>query len=257
LDETFRWILVLDRLGANVQHIEESLDDFEISSPGQLVAGLRPRIERLSEDVRKAVTEICDGYDAVAGVGGKIGDLAFCALVELRPRQERFSRAAACHSGLALEAEAGSLLRSLHRALMAVQGALCEYVGLRPTLSLARELALALKVRAVYAEFRREIEAIAAACRPEEGGAGAALHSAATSIADLMKRDVFRQLRFQDRHQLGALQERILAWRVETAPDPAAARQLWQDLYGCTQLLQEINHRQELVEYDRSALVEA
>jgi hypothetical protein len=248
--ETCRLVLALDRLGASVQEIEDRLDDLVGPPPAPLIADL----ERRSEDVRVALAEICDRYDTEDGE--TVGGLVFCALVELRARRERFSRISALHSGRELQAEAGGLLRNLKRALIAVQEALCADVGLQPTLSLAREQALALEVRAAYGRFRREIEEIAATCHPEEGDAGIALRRAAASIDELIGRDASRRLRFQDRQQLQALQERILDSQAEAAPDSAAARRLWQDLYSCTHLLQEVNSRQELVEHDRRVLEE-
>lgn len=253
---TAAWVLELGRLGTQVQRLEDRVDDFDGTSPFEWMAELQPGIERTIEDAREVLSRICDNQDAREGDQSRIGDLAFCALVDLRVRHERFSRSVASLSGPALAAEAGGLLHNLMRALTAVQEALCEEANLRPTLSLSREVGLALEVRSVYAKFRRDIEAIAAEYRPEVGDAETALCSAATCIAKLIGRDVFSRLRLQDRLQLHTLQERILAWRVEAAPEPGLARRLWQDLYSCTQLLQQVNRRQELVEHDRRVLEE-
>lgn len=254
-EEVHRLIHELDRLGARVEHLEDRLDDFECSAPGSWVIELPPQIERLSEDARRTFEEICDWYGAGED-GGRIGDLAFCALAEARMRQTKFSRGISTLAGPALAAEAGGLLHNLKRAATAVQAALCEDVGLEPTLSLERELALALEVRTAYARLIRDVERIAAMLRPQDGDAEAALRSAAISIALLTGRDIFRKLRPQDRHLVRALQERILAWRGEDPPNAGTARRLWEDLYGCTQLLHHVNRRQELVEHDRLVLLE-
>ena len=237
-----------------VSQIDRQLDALEEQPCGEALAGLTPQLTELSARARALLGNVLAAYDGREGEAECVSGLTFCALHELRKREERFVRAGDRRAPLVLLADCGSLLRNLKRALTAVHNAICRMEGQELTLSLERERRIALEVRAAYAKFRREIEDINSLRRPGEQSAGAALHSAATCIAKLTGRDIFSKLRLQDRIELRALQERILAWHTAGGLDSVGARRLWQDLYGFTHLLQGVNLRQELLEHDREIL---
>jgi hypothetical protein len=241
----------LHDLGERARDLEDGLNEAEGWSAETIRERILPSLHELSGQVRALLESLLAIYEPEGGAEDGLAGLLFCALRELRSREDVLRRAAP-REPLPLVAACGSLLRNQKRALTAVQQALCERHGLQPTMSLDRELAVALEVRADYEKFRTEIEAIHEDFALDGEDAGPALVSAATSIAKLTGRDIFPLLRLQDRIQVHALQERILAWkrggRVATE-----ARRLWQDLYAFTQLLQEVNRRQELLEHDRKA----
>ncbi|HBL26931.1 MAG TPA: hypothetical protein DD490_08865 [Acidobacteria bacterium] len=237
-----------------VSRLDRQLEALESLPLEEALPQLIPHLTELSTRARTILDEVLTAYDGREGEAEGVAGLTFCALHELRKREERFARSGDRRAPLALLADCGSLLRNLKRALTAVHTAICRMARMEVTLSLERERHLALEVRAAYAKFRREIEDINALRRPGEQSAGAALHSAATCIAKLTGRDIFSKLRLQDRIELRALQERILAWHAAGGHDSVGARRLWQDLYGFTHLLQGVNLRQELLEHDREIL---
>lgn len=248
----------LYEIGSEVGTAMARLDELDAPRLGQNHAEVASAVRDLSLRASLSLEEVLACCEEHAGDGEDgVSNLAFWAVLELRSREDRYLRSGLERSALSLLADSGSLLRNLLRALTAVQAAICRRAGLEPTLSLARELQVALEVRVAYAKFRRDIESICARDRPDEQFAGPALRSAATSIAKLTGRDIFPKLRLLDRVQLCTLQERILAWRSSGDTDPTAARRIWQDLHGYTQLLQEVNLRQELLEHDRAVLAEA
>lgn len=240
---------------AEVSGLEDRLDALEAQPFEQTLPELVPVLHDLSDRVTTSLECRLDCYDGLKGEAESLAGLIFCALHEIRKRQDRLLRLAAKCFDLALIAECGGLLRNLKRALAAVQAMICRIEGLPPKVEPVRDLQLALNVRLAYAKFRFEIAEISSRGRSDAEFAGAALHSAATSIAKLIGRDIFGRLRLTDRIELRSLQCRILSWRT-SGGEPIEAQRLWQDLYGYVQLLHKVNLRQELLEHDRGVLAE-
>lgn len=179
-----------------------------------------------------------------------VADLAFMARMELRdtvqalrslgPADDRWRVLAICDSGL----------RGLRKSSSAVERALAEHAGFEPRLEFVTELHMGRVIRAYYARFRREIEG---GGTPEPQDVHRRLLSAAASIAKLIGRDFYGDLRIDDRAELRSLQERLREWLVGVDDhDPESGVRLWQDLQGFTVLLAQINRRSELVEHDRA-----
>lgn len=247
--------VLVDRLRQLAEHarsLETSLAGLEDAAAGEIEKPLLPAVGELLRQVRALLDQLLGEHETAGGGEEGLTGLLLFALYELRSREEAFRRQRADPHSLGQLIGCGRLLRTALRALVAVQQALCERYGLPPTLSLEPELQVALQVRAEYDRFRREIEEIRTASDPEAGDPTPALLSAATSIALLTGRDIFRQMRLQDRIHLRGLQARILGWRAGRLP-AEEARPLWQDLYAFTQLIQQVNRRQELLEHDRLA----
>lgn len=249
------WVARLSGYEGEICQLEERLDALENQPFDQALPDLIPALHDLSYRATASLERMLDSYDGREGEAESLVGLIFFALHELRKRQDRLLRLAAKSLDLALIAECGGLLRNLKRALAAVQALMSKIEGLPPKEAPVRDLHLALEVRSAYAKFRGEIVQIAGRNRAEPQFAGAALQSAATSIAKLIGRDIFTGLRLTDRIELRALQRRILAWRT-AGGDPIEAQRLWQDLYGYVQLLQKVNLRQELLEHDRAVLAQ-
>lgn len=248
----------MDRLGsfdAEVVALEGRLDALEDHPFEQTLPELVPVLHDLSGRATAALERVLDAYEGSDGEAESLAGLIFCALHEIRKRQDRLLRLAAKSLDLALIAECGGLLRNVKRALAAVQAMICKIEGLPAREEAGRDLQLSLEVRSAYAKFRKEIADIAGRDRSSDQFAGAALQSAATSIAKLIGRDIFGGLRLTDRIELRALQRRLLSWRT-SGRSPVEAQRLWQDLYGYVQLLHKVNLRQELLEHDRAVLAQ-
>lgn len=182
-----------------------------------------------------------------------VADLAFIARSELMRKLAALSSLGEAH-GWRLIDVCGSGLRRIRKGLAAVEAALCEQEGLDPVLGYAGELASSLAVRRTYAKFRQEVLRSGQTSR----SIADCLHSGATSIAKLIGRDLYGDLRICDRVQIRQLQERTVDWlRAGPDRDVLTGLRLWQDLCGFANLLADVNKRQELAEHDRAAVAEA
>lgn len=182
-----------------------------------------------------------------------VADLAFIARSELLRKLTVLSSIQDADTWRVIDV-CGSCLRKIRNGMGAVEAALCEHEGLEPVIGYAGELAASLAVRRTYAKFRREI--LFASLHSQS--IADCLHSGATSVAKLIGRDIYRDLRISDRVEIRKLQERMIAWlRAGPDRDVLAGLRLWQDLCGFANLLAEVNKRQELLEHDRAAVAEA
>lgn len=185
----------------------------------------------------------------------QIADLAFVARMELRSRTSALGGIRAAQDSWRILGICDGCLRALRKTAAAIEKALAERHGLAPRLHFTTEIALGRRIRHYYARFRREIHG---AQPPEPEDLRARLNSAATSIAKLIGRDFYGDLRTDDRAQLRSLQRRLRSWlRGEDGYDAETGTVLWQDLHGFAQLLAHINQRSELVEHDRALVAEA
>jgi hypothetical protein len=154
----------------------------------------------------------------------------------------------------------GSAARDVLKSLGALDAALCRLLGLAPPRSYyVSELDRSLRVRRAYALFQRALLELAGSGEPR-----ARLRSGANLIARLIGRDDYPHFRVHDRQMLRALQGRIRSWLVRSSgPEPLdaaatlAGERLWQDLLTFAALLQLVNHRAELWEHDRGAILAA
>lgn len=186
------------------------------------------------------------------GQGSHVADLAFMAHLELTDRAEVLAKAQPSWDRWRLLGECDSCLRRLRKAASAVERAIALDAGLEPQLEYLTETSLGRVIRAYYARFRREV---AGDGPPEDDQVHERLHSAAVSIAKLVGRDFYGDLRVSDRAGLRDLQERLRRWlQGEDGFDPRAGRRIWQDLSSFASLLAQVNRRTELVEHDREVV---
>lgn len=176
----------------------------------------------------------------------QISDLAFLGRLSLRKKMETLATCtwmgeASTWQVLGL---AGSCLRTVRKALTAVEVSLCERENLVSQLHFEDELRVSLQARQAYAQLRQEIRQYDS--RPNTL---ARLQGAAASLAKLVHCKIYPNLRIEDRAHLRQLQERILSWSHKK--DPVAGAQLWEDICGFAELLGEIRKREELVAHDQ------
>jgi hypothetical protein len=193
---------------------------------------------------------------AQAETDQRVADIAFMGVTELRPKLASIERLHERMDGWEVVSECGSGVRRVIKSLTALEGALCERGGIESELSFASEVSRSLEVRRQYARLRQSI----AGEQPTPDTLLRALRRVGTSIAILVGRDIYPELRVHDRRQLRELQGRILVWLRGPADTPEAVTdglRLWQDLVGFAGLLQQVSRRQELVEHDAAVLAEA
>ncbi len=211
----------------------------------------------------QALGAVCAHYepeedsDATAGPARqRVADLAFVAKLDLGERLERLGAMTAAEAPWSVIATCGSARRRLFKCAAAVERALCELEGLAPRLEglLTQELARSLKVRQAYLLFRR---GLLTRTEPTAAWMAPVLRRAAMCFSELTGKDVYEDLRIEDRTELRRLQAAVLAWlRGQDGHAFESGRRLWQDIAVFAELLTQVNLRPELREHD-GALMEA
>ncbi len=211
----------------------------------------------LEEEARERSTNFLVRIDRVVGTHDRsthVADLAFMARLELRDGAHTLRGFGPGADLWRMLTTCDGCLRGLRKAASAVERALADHAGFEPRLEFVTELHLGRVIRAYYARFRREVGGDGP---PTAETVHRRLLSASASIAKLIGRDFYADLRIDDRAQLRSLQERFRTWLMGVdGQDPESGIRLWQDLQGFTILLSQINRRSELLEHDR-ALVHA
>jgi hypothetical protein len=262
-------------LQAGIVHLTGRVQEVDIRQHEQADAArlrdeLLPRVVSLTREAVGYLDAVLDSYEPgtanediestasffrrldllVAEGTSPVADLAFIARSELVRKLATLSSVQVADTWRVIDV-CGSCLRKIRKGLGAVEAALCEHEHLAPVIGYTGEVAISLAVRRTYAKFRREI-----LCAGSHSQSVAdCLHSGATSIAKLIGRDVYSDLRISDRVEIRKLQERTVDWLSAGADrDVLTGLRLWQDLCGFANLLAEVNKRQELLEHDRTAI---
>lgn len=198
-------------------------------------------------DGARAIDALMDRASAVE----RIADLCVIARLDLRCKQDRLTALADSRKVWDLISVCASIRRKLLKSAAAVEQTLGELEG-RPSRAAGvfhTELQRSLEIRRVYTRFRHPIVARGVP-RPEE--VQIRLREAGVAIAKLVGRDVYEDMRVDDRIQLRRLQADIIEWlRGEDGFHPRTGLRLWQDLSAFTELLVLVNNRGELREHDR------
>jgi len=183
----------------------------------------------------------------------QLDSIAFVAQLELRQCRERLAIGSGLDPLSALS-ECDRVLRRIMRGLRALDEALSQRSGGAPLLDGSDVLAKALRVRGCYAELSARIHGLPT---PNAANITKVLRLAGTSLAVLVGRDAYPELRVGDRLQLRALQFRILAWLKD---DPRGASstteglRLWSDILAFLAVLRQISCRPELKQHDARVL---
>lgn len=213
-------------------------------------AGGRPKPELDTDAFMLAL----DAAVAESAGASKVADVAFMAALELGQRRRRLEQPPPPDPWDRV-AECGSALRRVTKSLSAIDLALAEVDGTPARLAYHSQLETALKTRRLYRKLWTFAER-----EPEPKGVDqvrSQLRGAGTLIAMMVGRDEYTRLRVNDRRRLRELQNRILAWLVQEAPDARSGARTWADFAAFASMLRAISHRQELVEHDRRLLTSA
>ncbi len=187
--------------------------------------------------------------------GTKVADLCFLAQIELGRKRRLLRKIDTETEQFHILYLCASSLRKANKAIKAVENCLGSQEGLEPRLSFVTELEISLKVRLAYRRFRQATLGDAPA-NPED--VADRLRTVCTAIAKLRGRDLYLQLRFDDRRELLGLQQRILSWSSDAdGGDAETGLRLWQDAAMLAHLLARVNHRSELLEHDVGLIAEA
>ena len=184
-------------------------------------------------------------------------DIAFIGRSELRHRLEGLLAVGIVEDKWRLIDICGSALRKVVKVATAIQCVMSPGDPSGGGSSFESELAVSLQVRVAYAKFRRSLWSGFGVRSDPVTEVRRRLQRAATSIATLVGRDVYSQLRIADRVALRALQDLVIGiLRAPEGFDEVGGRRLWQDLEGFAELTKQVNHRQDLVQHDRATVSE-
>ena len=174
----------------------------------------------------------------------EIGDLVIMGLCEIEGSRASLPE----HPDLwSLLIALATLRRRSVKILVAAHDVAVEHDLSTPRLSEGVMLEESLRIRKLYGHL---VTAIGTDQPQGVAEIRRRLRRFGVAIAVIAGDPMFRRLRIQDRRQLRALQDRILAWLRD--PEPTTGRRLAQDAGGVALVLSQIERRQELVAYDRS-----
>jgi hypothetical protein len=149
--------------------------------------------------------------------------------------------------------ECDRTLRRILRALRALDDALAKELSCPRVLDDTDVLARSLRVRACYAELCAHVRLIS---EPDAASIKRALRLVGTTLAVLVGKPVYAELRVGDRLQLRGLQYRILSWLRADAAQAASSSglELWSDIVAFLGVLPQVNQRPELLDHDARVL---
>jgi hypothetical protein len=176
----------------------------------------------------------------------QLADVCFIAIAESRAKQRDLIRISFEADPLKVLSVCGSSLRRLRKALAGLELQLARSLGQRCAIDGESTLRDSLEIRKAYSILRKTAEA---GGPPSEAEVQARLRAFELRVQLLSEKDIYLRLRLDDRLQLSSLRQRLQA-ALSGPHDPVAALRLWQDAVGFTQLLAQVNLRQELRDHD-------
>lgn len=140
-----------------------------------------------------------------------------------------------------------SLYRKVWRGVCVVEEAIARAQGASSKLEQVSSRAAALRVRRIYAWFRRSIDTDT---RARKDNIARLLRTVGTRIATLVGKEEYSEIRPDDRVLFIRLQRRILAWLGSEQPSFEEGRRIWEDCRAMADILRQVNLRAELIAHD-------
>jgi hypothetical protein len=253
-DRRVRWLLSLHDMCSSVDTCA-----FEERDAEQIRARLVPVVRdvlRLATTVLDRLLADFDGEpDPERGrnfqghtLAQEIGDLCFLAKMELAPRWEELDRPRELEDKWALLGSCCHALGSVAKTVFALEPLLATVDGLPFRLQRGQSIDESVHVRRIYCNFHRQVTL---GGEPQLGAVSARLTTVGLAIERLVSSPVYPSLRGTDRCHLRRLQERLERWQAAgDQADPVEGRRLWRDLATLSEMFQQINRRQELIDHD-------
>jgi hypothetical protein len=184
-------------------------------------------------------------------------DIAFMARWDLRRRVTGFGPGEPDGDPWLLIAACSSMRRRIIKSLCEVERARCRALRIPfPFVSLYRnDRDVALETRRAYRSFIRGVRSIVARVDAGELDLHRALRLSATEVAVLIGRNIYEELRVEDRQQLRSLQSRIFA--AAMVSESFTHKRVWSDVVAFAELLGQVQRRPELILHDYELVCEA
>lgn len=191
--------------------------------------------------------------DPVSDQHQRVADVAFMARWELERKRGLLTAAATRKHGWALLSECCSTRRRVLKATSGVERVLSDVEGQASVFDdlYRTERQIAVETRAAYYVFVSDL----AKAERDAGDRDVArvIRLAGTGIARIIGRDIYDDLRIEDRMEIRSLQDRLFAWLREGTDDRGAQR-LMGDIRAFASLIMQVNRRPALIEHDRHVL---
>lgn len=183
----------------------------------------------------------------------RVADVAFMARWEIERKRSLLTAAATRKRGWALLSECCSTRRRVLKATSGVERVLSEVEGQASVFDdlYRTERQIAVETRAAYYVFVSDL----AKAERDLGDRDVArvIRLAGTGIAQLIGRDIYDDLRIEDRMEMRRLQVRLFAW-LRQGTDAREAHRLMGDIRAFASLIMQVNGRPALIEHDRHTL---
>jgi hypothetical protein len=279
---------ILGLLHADVGEIQRSLHQvaiaarridtrsFEVDAQGRVRLELVPAVRDVMDQACTVLAQVLDRYERPSGTSNyedsgvfacmfddmvadttpnsprqRIADMSFMARWELDRKRCSVAEAEAATDDWRLIAECCSARRRVVKAASGVERVLAE-VEARPSMFgevYQTENQRAVATRAAYYSFVTGL----LRADTEQPDIGRRIRFAGTGIAQLIGREIYEELRIEDRRSLRALQARLFEW-LRGRQDLREGQRIHSELLAFASLLMEVNRRATLVEHDRAVL---
>ena len=250
--------------------------EFEVEGWERIRRELVPTVHEVMEQATDVLAEVLEHYDRPTTEGDKedsgvfstmfddmvddttpnsprqrIADMSYMARWELDRKRGAVVEAEATNDDWRLIAHCCSARRRVIKAASGVERVVAEveaFPSLFGDLYLT-ERQRAVETRAAYYSFMvgvRQLECTRA-------DMARCIRLAGTGIARLIGREIYQELRIEDRRTLRSLQARLFTWLRE-ARDDREGQRLHSEVVSFASLLMEVNQRAVLVDHDREVL---
>ncbi len=224
---------------------------------------LAPKVRRILEGGRDVFSRFLEIFDEGAegeadGVEAlfraKVADQCFVARLELSHWIESFREIDEVEDPWMLIARCNQGLGTFIKAATALEEVVCRHDGTDPELGALSDTELCINLRRAYTRFR---QAIGQDGEPLTGDLARRVQEAVDAIARLLGGALLTAIRISDRCQLMNMHERAHNWLLAgQLADPKEGQHIWQDMLALSELMMQVNRRQELVEHDRELVGE-
>jgi len=238
----------------------------EVSDPesGQVEdvdADLVPRVRRILDGAEGLFGRFLEIYDGDTGYSarvesaggsrealrGRVADQSFIARMELNHWRASLDMPAGSESWV-LIGRCNQALGAFIKAAIALEAIASEIVGQKCLLSHLQSAERSIELRRAFHAFRA---AIAAGGTPEEHNLRERIEQASDAISVLLHTQTRERIRLSDRAQLIKLDKRTRDWlSLEGGAEFSVGLHIWQDMLALSELMMQINRREELMEHD-------
>ncbi len=199
-----------------------------------------------------------DDLMANSSAAGRIADIAFRARIGVMRKHQELMRVPGDADTWEYLAACSSLRRRVLKVATSLEHAICEYEGFSAEsdwhdISVRRSLA----IRDAYVSFRRSLDLHEPLA---DGDMRVRIRLAGIALAKLTGKDIYEELRIEDRRRIREMQGRVLSWLRQACdgePDVDEGRQLWQAIGDLCDELMHVNDRVELRQHDMEIVATA